>query len=96
MVLLPVYLLLFFNLTSMLPIGALLESILLMIAVPFALATEFLMFRAGMETLLRERVLSLFESAQVVFLEFAIMTMFASEGRVLMDNLEIVYLMLIP
>lgn len=96
--LLPVYLLLFFNQTGMLPLGALLESIVLVIVVPFGLAhaTRFLMLRSGMQTLLRERLLPLFESAQVVFLGFAIMAMFASEGRVLMNNLEIVYIMLIP
>ncbi|WP_299704607.1 hypothetical protein [uncultured Pontibacter sp.] len=97
-ILLPIYLLLFFNQTGMLPLGSLLESIVLVIAVPFifAHATRLLMLRSGRQGLFEERLLPTFESAQIFFLGFAIMAMFASEGGVLVNNLEVVYVMLVP
>ncbi|MFD1187331.1 arsenic resistance protein [Pontibacter rugosus] len=97
-VLLPIYLLLFFNQTGMLPVEALLESTVLVIVLPFVLAqvTRLLLLRSGRQPLFEERLLPAFESAQVLFLGLAIMAMFASEGGALLNNLEVVYIMLIP
>ncbi|PVY38943.1 arsenic resistance protein [Pontibacter virosus] len=97
-VLLPVYLLLFFNQTGMLPIEALLEGILLVIAVPFGLAqaTRFFMLSSRRQTMFQDRLLPFFESMQIVFLGLAITAMFASEGKLLLGNLEVLYVMLIP
>ena len=97
-VLLPVYLLLFFNQTGMLPIVALLESIVLVIAVPFVLAhaSRLLLLRSDKQGFMEDRLLPFFESLQIVFLGIAIAAMFASEGQLLFKSIEVVYVMLLP
>ncbi|WP_242926933.1 arsenic resistance protein [Pontibacter vulgaris] len=97
-VLLPVYLLLFFNQTGMLPIVALLESIVLVIAVPFAFAhaTRLLLLKSNKQGFMEEKLLPFFESMQIIFLGLAITAMFASEGQLLFESIDIVLVMLIP
>lgn len=97
-VLLPVYLLLLFNETGMLPIEELLESIILVIAVPFGFAqgTRYFLLHSKRQAMFEDRLLPFFESTQIIFLGLAIMAMFASEGKLLLGNVEAVYIMLIP
>ncbi len=46
--------------------------------------------------LLSDRLIPFFTNAQMIFLSLAIMAMFASQGNHLLDNLEIIYILLIP
>ncbi len=96
--LLPVYLLFFAGVMEAVPISSLIESILLVLALPFLLAnlTRFLLVRTNKENFLEEKLLPFFSTGQIIFLSLAIMAMFASQGRYLFENVSVVYVLLIP
>ncbi|WP_120194253.1 arsenic resistance protein [Sinobaca qinghaiensis] len=96
LLLLPVYLYLFAGTiegTNLYSIGS---SILLVVILPFSLAqlTRYIFKRR--KAVLEQQLVPFFSKAQGLFLALAIMAMFASQGKVLLDNLEITYLLLIP
>ena len=95
-VLLPVYLLLFAGTIETIPISTLIESILIVLVIPFVLAhlTRFLL-RNG-ESVLNNKIVPFFANAQIFLLSFAIMAMFASQGSYLLENLEVIYILIIP
>jgi len=93
--LLPVYLLLFFDQTGSIEASFLLESILLVLVVPFLLAVLANRSRSkGAQH--KEGFFSFFKNSQVLFLSLAIMAMFASEGKNLILNYNILLKLLIP
>ncbi|UJL46101.1 arsenic resistance protein [Virgibacillus sp. NKC19-16] len=95
-VLLPVYLLLFAGTIETIPISTLIESIMIVLVIPFILAhlTRFLLRRR--ESILNNKVIPFFANAQIFFLALAIMAMFASQGSYLLENLEVIYILIIP
>src|SRR5699024_6964560 len=95
-VLLPVYLLLFAGTIEMIPISTLIKSILIVLVIPFTLAhlTRFLLRRR--ESVLNNKIILFLANAQIFFLSLAIMAMFASQGSYLLENLEVIYILIIP
>ena len=77
------------------PIPTLLESIIIVLIVPFLLAqlTRFLLRNTSV---LHNKIIPFFDVAQMVFLSLAIIAMFASQGSYLLNNLEIIYILIIP
>lgn len=94
--LLPVYLFLFFNKSGSFDFMALLESILLVLVVPFLLAFSLKYFFKVGSAGSGNRVLSFFEKSQILFLALAVAAMFASEGEALLNNPGIILTLLIP
>lgn len=96
LLLLPVYLLLFAGTIEGIALSAIGSSILFVLVLPFTLAhlTRYIFKRRTF--LLQERLVPFFSKAQGVFLALAIMAMFASQGTVLLNNIDIIYLLLIP
>lgn len=94
-VLLPVYLLLFAGTIETIPISTLVESILIVLVIPFALAhlTRFLLRK---KSVLNNKIIPFFANAQIFFLSLAIMAMFSSQGSYLLENLEVIYILIIP
>lgn len=90
--LLPVYLMLFFGETGNVELGSLVESVAVVLLIPFVLA---LVTRRG---LLGKKIglIAFFEKSQVLFLALAVVAMFASEGKSLVDNPTLIYMLLIP
>ncbi|MFD1926464.1 arsenic resistance protein [Sporosarcina siberiensis] len=94
-ILLPVYLLIFAGTIESIPISTLIESIVIVLVIPFALAhlTRFLF---GKKTVLNNKVIPFFANGQVFVLSLAIMAMFASQGSYLLESIEIIYILIIP
>lgn len=94
-VLLPVYLLLFAGTIETIPVSTLIESILIVLVIPFVLAhlTRFLFKK---RSVLNKKVIPFFANAQIFFLSLAIIAMFASRGSYLVENLEVISILIIP
>lgn len=95
-VLLPVYLLLFAGTIETIPLSTLIESILIVLVIPFLLAHFTLFLLRKRESVLNNKIIPFFANAQVVFLSLAIMAMFASRGSSLLENLKVIYILFIP
>lgn len=93
--LLPVYLMLFFGKSGNVEFSSLVESILLVLVVPFVLALIAKKF-IGKEKKNGSSLIQFFEKSQVLFLALAVVAMFASEGKNLIDNPDVIYKLLIP
>ncbi|KMK75332.1 arsenic resistance protein [Alkalihalobacillus pseudalcaliphilus] len=95
MVLLPIYLLLLGGVFKLGSLYTMLESTILVLLVPFLLAwLTRRIFRHN--SLVIKSMIPLFSQAQILFLALAIMAMFASQGHHLLENLEVIYLLLLP
>jgi len=94
-VLLPVYLLIFAGTIESIPMSTLIESIVIVLVIPFALAhlTRFLLRK---KSVLNNKIIPFFGNAQIFFLSLAIMAMFASQGSYLLENLNVIYILIIP
>src|SRR5699024_4270062 len=94
-VLLPVYLLILAGTSESLPMSTLIESIVIVLVIPFALAhlTRFLLRK---KSVLNNKIIPFFGNAQIFFLSLAIMAMFASQGSYLLENLNVIYILIIP
>lgn len=94
--LLPLYLLLFSGTIETISMATLIESVLLVLVVPFTLAhlTRFIL-RTRKEVL-EHKVMPFFGRAQIVLLSLAIVAMFASQGSYLMNNMDMVYILIVP
>lgn len=94
--LLPLYLLLFSGTIETISMATLIESVLLVLVVPFTLAhlTRFIL-RTRKEVL-EHKVMPFFGKAQIVFLSLAIVAMFASQGSYLLNNMDMVYILIVP
>ncbi|MBM7633078.1 arsenic resistance protein [Geomicrobium sediminis] len=95
-ILLPLYLVIFAGTMEMVHLPTLFESVFFVLFLPFILAifTRFI-FR-NKTNLLQSKILPFFSTAQLVFLCLAIVAMFASQGTYLMNNLEVLWLLLLP
>ncbi|MDG5789271.1 bile acid:sodium symporter [Evansella sp. AB-P1] len=93
--LLPVYLLIFGGTTGVIDLGFLLESILIVLFIPFVLA---LLTKLSLRSkqVLRENLINRLSVLPIVFLSLAIVAMFASQGQIVINNLEIIWQMMIP
>lgn len=94
-VLLPVYLMIFFGETGNIELASLVESILLVLVVPFVLAL------LAKKVILHKNnsligSIYFFTKSQVLFLALAVVAMFASEGKNLTENPNVIYILLIP
>ncbi len=96
--LLPVYLLFFAGVMETIQMSVLIESILIVLALPFLSAnlTRFLLTKTNKQNFLEEKLIPFFSTGQIIFLSLAIMAMFASQGRYLFENANVVYVLLIP
>ncbi|SDI57312.1 Sodium Bile acid symporter family protein [Natribacillus halophilus] len=76
--------------------STIIESIVMVLVIPFAMAhlTRYLL--KNKQTFLNDKLIPFFSSAQIIFLALAITAMFASEGSYLINNLEIIYILMIP
>ncbi len=94
-ILLPVYLLIFAGTIESIPMSTLKESIVIVLVIPFILAhlTQFLLRK---KSILNNKIIPFFANAQIFFLLLAIMAMFASQGSYLLENLEVIYILIIP
>lgn len=95
-VLLPVYLLIFAGSLEMISLSTLAESLLLVFVLPFSLAVLTRWILAKRQLLLQKKVIPFFSSAQILFLSLAVVAMFASQGIYLLENIEVMYILLLP
>ncbi|MFD1167218.1 arsenic resistance protein [Sphingobacterium daejeonense] len=93
--LLPVYLMLFFGKSGNVELSSLVESILLVLVVPFVLAL-IAKKTIGKNGKTGTNLIQFFEKSQVLFLALAVVAMFTSEGKNLIDNPDVIYKLLIP
>ena len=93
--LLPMYLMLFFGKSGNVELSSLVESILLVLVVPFVLAL-IAKKTIGKNSKAGTNLIQFFEKSQVLFLALAVVAMFASEGKNLIDNPDVIYKLLIP
>lgn len=94
-VLLPIYLLLFAGTIETIPISTLVESILIVLVIPFALA-HLTLFLLRKKSVLNNKIIPFFANAQIFLLSLAIMAMFSSQGSYLLENLEVIHILIIP
>jgi arsenite transporter len=98
LILLPVYLLLFFGIMGSFDIGILIESMLIIVVLPFLLANGFRYLLNNYKAFesIKQGVFNFFTSTQIIFLGLAIFSMFASQGNILIANLWVILLLIIP
>ncbi|MDK7669323.1 arsenic resistance protein [Cytobacillus oceanisediminis] len=95
-ILLPIYILIFSGTIETVGVSTILESVVLVLLVPFILASLTRNFLKKRQEILEKKIIPLFASSQMLFLCLAIVAMFASQGSYLLSNLEVIWLMLIP
>lgn len=94
-ILLPIYLLIFGGTTGVIELGFLVESILVALIIPLVLAvlTKILLKNKDQ---LRESLVSNLSVLPITFLSFAIVAMFASQGQLLLNHLDLLWKITIP
>ncbi|QQK75578.1 arsenic resistance protein [Salicibibacter cibarius] len=95
LLLLPVYLFIFAGTMEMVDVTTIVESVILVLTVPFVAAclTRYLLKN---KKAFQKTWVPFFANGQIIFLSLAIMAMFASQGSYLFNNLELLFLLLIP
>lgn len=93
--LLPVYLFIFFGATGNVELSSLLGSIFLVLVVPFVAAYSTKKFFNQGKPPVRGAI-GFLENSQVLFLALAVVAMFASEGKNLVENPGVIYSLLVP
>ncbi|ELZ00388.1 arsenic resistance protein [Natrialba asiatica] len=98
LVLLPVYLYAFAGELVVLPLGTLVESVLLVLVIPLVLAAvgRATLPRVTGNSYFEETLLPALGPAQILFLALAIAAMFASQGAVILENPGLLLLLAIP
>jgi len=96
--LLPIYLFLFAGVMETVEMSVLFESILLVLLLPFVLATltRYIYSKVKKQDIFEKRIVPFFETTQIMFLSLAIVAMFASQGKNLFENIHVVLLLLLP
>ncbi|UYZ21491.1 arsenic resistance protein [Mesobacillus jeotgali] len=94
-ILLPFYLLIFGGTTGVIEFSFLVESILIVLFIPLVLAYLTKMLLRNRQEL-RENLISRFSVLPIIFLSLAIVAMFASQGQLLLDNLDLMWQISIP
>lgn len=95
-VLLPIYLFIFAGTIESIPLSTIGESMLLVLVLPFALAHLTRYALRKKEAFLNEKLVPFFATVQILFLSLAILAMFASQGKFLINNLEVISLLILP
>lgn len=95
LILMPVYLFVFAGTHDMIEFSFLLESIVLVLLTPFILSLISKALLKG-KPMLHENLLSMSANVPIVFLCLAIAAMFASQGQVLIANVELIGDILLP
>src|SRR5690606_26036966 len=93
--LLPAYLMVFFGASGNVQLGSLVDSILLVLLVPFVAALLTKKISSGRKTGV-SGIIAFLAKSQVLFLALAVIAMFASEGRNLIENPDVIISLLIP
>ena len=92
-VLLPIYLIIFFSSGNTMDYSQLGYSILTVIVIPFVLAQiTKLLFKTDT----KEKIIGLFSNLEILFLALAVFCIFASQGGLLLENLNSVMTIFIP
>ncbi|WP_117161780.1 arsenic resistance protein [Paraliobacillus sp. X-1268] len=94
-ILLPIYLLIFGGTTGVIELSFLVESILIVLFIPLVLAFLTKMFLRNKQQL-RENLISNLSVMPIIFLSLAIVAMFASQGQLLLNNLDLLWQITIP
>lgn len=94
-ILLPFYLLIFGGTTGVIKLSFLMESILIVLFIPLVLAFLTKMSLRNKQQL-RDNLISNFSVLPIIFLSFAIVAMFASQGQLLLDNLDLMLKITVP
>ena len=92
-ILLPIYLLIFFSSGNAMDYTQLAQSILIVIVIPF-IAAQIVKYLLKND--LKEKIRGLFASLEIWFLALAVFCIFASQGKLLLDNLESVVTIFVP
>src|SRR5690606_8392252 len=74
---------------------SLVESILLVLLIPFAAALLVRKISRGKKTT-ASGIVTFLEKGQVLFLALAVVAMFASEGKSLVENPDVIFSLLVP
>ncbi|MCG1010901.1 arsenic resistance protein [Salinicoccus sp. ID82-1] len=93
--LLPVYLLIFGGTTGVIEFAFLVESILVVLFIPLVLALLTKVFLKHKQQL-KDGLISNLSVLPIIFLSLAIMAMFASQGQLLLDNVDLMWQITIP
>ncbi|MCM3762476.1 bile acid:sodium symporter [Alkalihalobacillus oceani] len=94
-ILLPVYLLVFGGATGVIELSLFVESVTIVLVIPFVLALCTKAF-LRQKRQLADQLLARVSTLPIVFLCLAIAAMFASQGRVLLANLDVLWYMILP
>ena len=94
-ILLPLYLLLFGGITGVVELSFLVESVFAVLLLPLLLAIATKGLLKNRDWFIGKGQ-ALFSALPVVFLSLAIAAMFASQGALLLANLELLWLLLVP
>ncbi len=94
-ILLPIYLLIFGGTTGVIELGFLVESILIVLFIPLVLALITKLLLRNKQQL-RESFISKLSVYPIIFLSLAIIAMFASQGQLLLDNLDLIWQITLP
>ncbi|WP_078427697.1 arsenic resistance protein [Alkalihalobacterium alkalinitrilicum] len=94
-ILLPLYLLIFGGTTGVIELGFLVESILIVLFIPLVLAVLTKLFLKNKQQL-SESLISNLSVFPIIFLGLAIVAMFATQGQLLLDNLDLLWLITLP
>lgn len=94
--LLPLYLFLFAGTIETVALSTIIESVLLVLLLPFVLAqgTKYLWRRQP--EILEHNLLPFFSRAQIIFLALAVAAMFASQGSALLNNMSVIAVLVLP
>lgn len=94
-ILLPIYLLIFGGKTGVIEFSFLMESIIIALFLPLVLAflTKTVLKNKKQ---LRDNLISNLSALPIIFLSLAIVAMFASQGQLLLDNLDLMWKITIP
>ncbi|NLP52132.1 MULTISPECIES: arsenic resistance protein [Bacillaceae] len=94
-ILLPIYLLVFGGTTGVIELSFLVESILIVLFIPLILAFLTKLFLRSKQQL-RKNLISNLSVMPIIFLSLAIVAMFASQGQILFNNLDLMWQITIP
>lgn len=92
-ILLPIYLVIFFSNGNAMDYAQLAHSIVIVIVLPF-IAAQIVKFILKND--LKEKIIGLFSWLEIWFLALAVFCIFASQGKLLFDNLESVVTIFVP
>ncbi|MFN7252445.1 MAG: arsenic resistance protein [Anaerobacillus sp.] len=94
-ILLPIFLLIFVGTSGVIDFVFLFESILIVLFIPFVLALLTKMVLRNKQ-MYRDKLISNLSALPIIFLSLAIVAMFASQGQLLLDNLDLMWQITLP